>query len=134
MFKVNYDTNTGEILGYYPLGVDYPNGVPEPTIEITGEQRQSAYNKIVTVVDGKFVVEDQPEQSQGEIKQSWLNKLNVWLKIEMDELQCSYTTAQIRKDTVLQTELRSELEELELEYQQMKQQIEEGINPWEGEP
>lgn len=33
MVKVNYDTNTGEILGYYPDFVKYKN-VPEPYIEI----------------------------------------------------------------------------------------------------
>ena len=60
-------------------------------------------------------------------------QLDQELRNQMDGLQRCYVTAQIRKDTALQTELRSELEELELEYQQMKQQIEEGINPWEGE-
>lgn len=78
MFKVNYDTNTGEILGYYPLGVDYPNGVPEPTIEITDEQRQSAYGKIAKVVGGEFVVEDQPEPTPEELKAERMAWLEEW--------------------------------------------------------
>lgn len=39
MIKVNYNTETGEILGYYPDFIGYSN-IPSPTIEIDAATHQ----------------------------------------------------------------------------------------------
>lgn len=51
--KVNYDANTGIVLGYYPNGVLYTN-IPEPVIEITDEDHMNSLGKTMQVVDGAF--------------------------------------------------------------------------------
>jgi len=51
--KVNYDTETTLVKGYYPDIINYAS-IPEPYIEITEEQHQIALGKQMCVVDGIF--------------------------------------------------------------------------------
>lgn len=51
--KVNYDTKTTLVKGYYPDIINYAS-IPEPYIEITNEQHQIALGKQMCVVDGIF--------------------------------------------------------------------------------
>jgi hypothetical protein len=51
--KVNYDTKTTLVKGYYPDIINYAS-IPEPYIEITDEQHQIALGKQMCVVDGIF--------------------------------------------------------------------------------
>ena len=116
MFKVNYEKNTGEILGYYPIGVNYPNGVPEPTIEITGEQRQSTYGKIAKAVGGEFVVEDQPEPTPEEIKNSKIKAVVAWFKAEQDKRHTTLVALIASQNEVGQEKIRQSLGDLKIEY------------------
>ena len=45
MIKVNYDQQTGNILGFYHDGISYPYGIPIPYIEISDEQHMSIMEK-----------------------------------------------------------------------------------------
>lgn len=51
--KVNYDTETTLVKGYYPDSINYAS-IPEPFIEITDEQHQAALSKTMCVVNGVF--------------------------------------------------------------------------------
>lgn len=51
--KVNYDTKTTLVKGYYPNSINYFS-IPEPFIEITKEQHQEALGKEMCVIDGVF--------------------------------------------------------------------------------
>lgn len=51
--KVNYDTETTLVKGYYPDSINYIS-IPEPFIEITDEQHQEALGKTMCVVNGIF--------------------------------------------------------------------------------
>ena len=53
MIKVNYDTETRLVTGYYPDSINYAS-IPEPYIEISNEQHQEALGKQMCVVDGFF--------------------------------------------------------------------------------
>jgi len=53
MIKVNYDTQTTLVKGYYPDTINYAS-IPEPYIEITEEQHEIALGKQMCVVDGIF--------------------------------------------------------------------------------
>jgi len=53
MIKVNYDTETTLVKGYYPDIINYAS-IPEPYIEITEEQHQIALGKQMCVVDKIF--------------------------------------------------------------------------------
>ena len=43
MIKVNYDSETGQILGFYPNEIEYQS-IPEPYIEIDCEQHNDCIN------------------------------------------------------------------------------------------
>lgn len=51
--KVNYDTETTLVKGYYPDAINYAS-IPEPYIEISDEKHQEALGKQMCVVDGVF--------------------------------------------------------------------------------
>ena len=51
--RVNYDTETTLVKGYYPDSINYAL-IPEPNIEITDEQHQAALSKTMCVVSGLF--------------------------------------------------------------------------------
>jgi len=53
MIKVNYDTVTTLVKGYYPNSINYAS-IPEPFIEITDEEHQEALGKTMCVVAGIF--------------------------------------------------------------------------------
>jgi len=82
LYKVYYDKKTGQVLGYYVSGMNYPNGIPKPNIEITDQERNAAYDsaKVAKVIDGKFVLEDKPIIIV--TKQEKLNELNLWIESE----------------------------------------------------
>lgn len=51
--KVNYDTETTLVKGYYPDAINYAS-IPEPYIEISDEKHQEALGEQMCVVDGVF--------------------------------------------------------------------------------
>lgn len=53
MIKVNYDTETTLVKGYYPDAINYTS-IPEPYIEISDEEHQEALGKQMCVIDGIF--------------------------------------------------------------------------------
>ncbi|MDD3420381.1 MAG: hypothetical protein PHE78_07280 [Candidatus Gastranaerophilales bacterium] len=57
MIKVNYEQQTGNILGFYHEGISYPNGIPTPSIEISDEQHMSIMEKqdMWKIIDNELV-------------------------------------------------------------------------------
>ena len=53
MIKVNYDTETTLVKGYYPDAINYKS-IPEPYIEISGKEHQEALGKQMCVINGAF--------------------------------------------------------------------------------
>ena len=53
MIKVNYNTETTLVKGYYPDTIKYAS-IPEPYIQITEEEHQIALSKQMCVVNGVF--------------------------------------------------------------------------------
>ena len=53
MVKVNYDTETTLVKGYYPDVINYAS-IPEPYIEISDEKHQEALKKQMCVVNGVY--------------------------------------------------------------------------------
>lgn len=51
--KVNYDTETTLVKGYYPDAINYAS-IPEPYIEISDEKHQEALGKQMCVVNGVY--------------------------------------------------------------------------------
>lgn len=51
--KVNYDTETTLVKGYYPDAINYAS-IPEPYIEISDEKHQEALGKQMCVINGVF--------------------------------------------------------------------------------
>ena len=53
MLKVNYDTETTLVKGYYPDSINYAS-IPEPYIEISEEEHQEALGRQMCVINGIF--------------------------------------------------------------------------------
>ena len=53
MIKVNYDTESTLVKGYYPSSINYAS-IPEPYIEISDEKHQEALGKQMCVTNGIF--------------------------------------------------------------------------------
>ena len=53
MIKVNYDTKTTLVKGYYPDAINYAS-IPEPYIEISDEEHQETLGKQMCVVNGVY--------------------------------------------------------------------------------
>jgi hypothetical protein len=53
MIKINYDTETTLVKGYYPDKINYTL-IPKPYIEISEEEHQEALGKQMCVIDGIF--------------------------------------------------------------------------------
>ena len=53
MIKVNYDTETTLVKGYYPDAIKY-SSIPEPYIEISEEEHQQAIGRKMCVIDDIF--------------------------------------------------------------------------------
>ena len=60
MYYVNYDEDTGTIIGIYPSSYN-PEDVPEPKITITDEQYSSLGEDYYIVVDGALVKETEEQ-------------------------------------------------------------------------
>jgi len=91
MIKVNYDTQTTLVKGYYPDFIQY-NSIPEPYIEITEEQHQEALGKQMCVIDEVFqeyitpdsILLEQIKQDKIFQCQSYLNQTD-WYIIRMSD-------------------------------------------------
>ena len=59
MYYINYDEETGEILGTYPEGVNIKE-VPSPKIEITDEEKELLDNGYYIVQNGVLVESEPP--------------------------------------------------------------------------
>lgn len=81
------------------------------------------------------LAEDEEVQSQEAIctSEMLLDRLNSEFAIEKQELLEAFATAQIKSNVQLQQEIRSELTELEKDYDAKMALIEQGKNPWEDE-
>lgn len=53
MIKVNYDTKTTLVKGYYPDAINYAS-IPEPYIEISDEKHQEGLGKQMCVISGVY--------------------------------------------------------------------------------
>ena len=53
MVKVNYNTETTLVKGYYPDAINYAS-IPEPYMEISDEKHQEALGKQMCVVNGVY--------------------------------------------------------------------------------
>ena len=53
MIKVNYDTETTLVKGYYPDAINYAS-IPEPYMEISDEEHQETLGKQMCVVNGVY--------------------------------------------------------------------------------
>ena len=53
MIKVNYDTKTTLVKGYYPDAINYAS-IPEPYMEISDEEHQETLGKQMCVVNGVY--------------------------------------------------------------------------------
>lgn len=63
MIKVHYNSQTNEVMGYYPDSINYKN-IPEPYIEITAEEHQNALGKQMVVIDGVLQEFQEDEETQ----------------------------------------------------------------------
>ena len=78
--KVNYDTETTLVKGYYPDAINYAS-IPEPYIEISDEKHQEALGKQMCVVNGvyqEYVIPDSVLLEQG--KQSKTAQCQAYLE------------------------------------------------------
>lgn len=53
MVKINYDTKTTLVKGYYPDAINYAS-IPKPYIEISDEEHQETLGKQMCVVNGVY--------------------------------------------------------------------------------
>ena len=129
-YRVNYDSQTGDVLGVYDNTgeVIYPKGIPEPSIEISAEERDAAYEKIAKVIDGKFVLEEIPSPTIDDMKTEWRNRANSdFVKRKALYLNnIAYADAMGRDSSVLKAALQRE----EALFKDRILKINQGVNPY----
>ena len=127
MIKVNYDSETGHILGFYPDEIEYQL-IPEPYIEITEEQHNDCinnqgYRKIdletKEVINCTLII---PEKT----KKDLVVELTAEYQVNVDKIQKAYIIAQINNDDNLKALLSTRLNEATNEYNQKRGVIENG--------
>ena len=129
MIKVNYDTNTGEIKGYYPDDIPYPS-IPEPYIEIDEAAHQDCIaNSGLRRVDvaNKIIVEYTPPEPTAEEKQAQaIAALDAEYQPQFASLAQSLGLATMDGNQAVQDEIKADYAALKTEYQQKREAISNG--------
>ena len=84
--------------------------------------------------DDQWSYKEMPEPVKEEVKENKIDLqevLNSEFVEQKRELLEAYLTAQIRGDIETQEEIQEELSDLEADYVQKREMIEQGQNPWE---
>lgn len=71
IIKVNYNLETGEVIGYYPSFLNYKN-IPKPNIEIEDGDHSKYLGKRMVVKDGVFQEYKEPQKEILKQKQALL--------------------------------------------------------------
>lgn len=127
MIKVNYNSETGQILGFYSDEIEYKS-IPEPYIEITEEQHNDCINnqghrKID--LETKKVINCTPIIPE-KTKKDLVVELTAEYQVNVDKIQKAYIIAQINNDDNLKALLSTRLSEATAEYNQKRGVIENG--------
>ena len=127
MIKVNYDSETGQILGFYSNEIEYQS-IPEPYIEIDYEQHNDCinnqgYRKID--LETKKVINCTPIIPE-KTKKDLVVELTAEYQVNVDKIQKAYILAQINNDDSLKALLSTRLNEATTEYNQKRGVIENG--------
>lgn len=131
MYKAYYNEELGRAVFYESLGIiQYPDGIPEPNIEITAEQHAEAFKvgKIAKVIDGVFVVEDLPEPTLEEKQEQW--RITLKSKYDAERVRLG-TLLLMADDEDEEVEIKAQRIALKVRFDADLAKIEQGINPFE---
>ena len=126
MIKVNYDSLTGVILGYYPDDIDYVS-IPEPNIEIDDNAHQDCINNQgnrIVDIRNKVIITGTIDKILTEVEQ--LTNLDATYQPQFDDLVRSLGLATLANDTTKITDLQSEYAVLKTAYTTARSAIENG--------
>ena len=134
MYYVNYDNETGDILGVYPSTVDFDD-VPSPKIAITDEQYNNIGDGYYIVQSGQLVqsippdysdTSDLTEEEQNPTGEGQIAELQNEYLEHLSRLKRAYTAASIMDETILLEEIRNDYRALLEEFTDKAMTIEEG--------
>ena len=128
MYYINYEEQTGEILGIYPSTIDFDD-IPSPKIAITDEEYNNLGDEYYIVQNGQLVpstppnygdlLEDTDEEQQiAELQNEYLERLS--------RLKRAYTAASIMEEADLMEQIRTDYRNLLAEFTGKARTIEEG--------
>lgn len=131
MYKAYYDKESGRVVFYDATGlIEYPEGIPEPNIEITAEQHAEAFEvgKVAKISKGKFIVEDIPELTLEEKQEQW----RTFLKSQYDAERVRLGSLLLMADDAdEELEIKAQRTALKAKYDADLTKVEQGINPFE---
>ena len=127
MIKVNYKSETGQILGFYPDEIEYQL-IPEPYIEITEEQHKDCLNnqgyrkidlKTKKVITCTPII---PEKTKKEL----MDELTAKYQETIENLSKAMIVATLKNSTTQIESLKKTYNELTLKYKQERDVITNG--------
>ena len=131
MYYINYDSETGDILGIYPSSMNYDE-VHDPKITITDEEYTLLGQDYYRVVGGQLELVspsdtgDDPEPSDIEAR---IAALQVEFLDKFTAFKTAYIGASILEETEIMNEIRNDYRALMGEFTSKARTIEEGDYP-----
>lgn len=138
MYYINYDEETGEILGIYPSSENYDD-VPSPKITITDEELKLLDERMYIVQDGILteVPSDDEASSPSDDEDNGLNSnetvsvkaLQVKYAKRFEKLKAAYIGAMIMDEVYTAETIKGDYNALLNDFTHKAIDIEEGNNP-----
>ncbi len=128
MYYINYNDQTGEILGVYPSTVDFDD-VPSPKIAITDEEYNNLGNEYYIVQSGQLVVSTPPDYSdtpEDPTDEQQIATLQSEYLERLSRLKRAYAAASIMEEADLMEQIRTDYRALLGEFTGKAITIEEG--------
>jgi len=122
MFYAHYDSQTGEILGFYKEDIHGVN-IPQPTVPLTSDQWLDCIHnqgrRKIDVVTKQIVTCEPPPPTKDQL----LAQLDAEYAPQFRQLQQAWAAAQLDGNTALVAELQAEYQTLKVEYQTAREEI-----------
>lgn len=137
MYYINYDSETGDILGIYPSSMNY-NEVPDPKITITDEEYALLGEGYYRVVGGQLELATppdtgddptDPEPTPTDDTEARIAALQTEFLDNFTALKTAFIGASILEETEIMNEIRNDYRALMGEFTSKVRTIEEGDYP-----
>ena len=127
MYYINYDSETGDILGIYPSNMNYDD-VPDPKITITDEEYNLLGEDYYRVVGGQLELVTPPDIGDDPTDdiEAKIAALQTDFLEKFTAFKTAFIGAFIMEDTETMSEIRNDYRALVSEFTDQARRIEEG--------